>query len=98
MFNCLKKLGFADRIKKESITQMQALAEVEKHFKKETASVYSEVKQFREGKQNLEIYTQSFDKSSSMFSQMLHFLSLKENLSEDVALNEGRGFPIRASE
>lgn len=90
MLNTLFKFGFdkTGTMKNIKINSQEAQRLLDKYFKQELASVYTEINKFREGVKSLEVYNsqQSAQIGNStpqltMFHQMLYFLSLKEEVA-----------------
>ena len=84
----LLKFGYQDNMTKTKLSAQQALKILEKFFKQDLQSIYSEIRKFREGFKSFEIYTESLTnnkgKSLSMFHQMLYFLTLKDEMTTDA--------------
>jgi len=66
---------------------------LDRYFKQELSDIYREILEFREGVKSLEVYNKQLQSSgdsargkSSLFSQMLHFLSLKNEIGRETEL------------
>ena len=79
---------------KSKVTAPQALRCLEKAFKPDLQSIYSEIGKFREGFKCMETYTGQ--QKTTMFSQIIYFLGLKDDIDNDAAVGfrSGQGvFP-----
>lgn len=74
---------------KKKLNAQQALKLLQSKFKKETAQIFGQLEQFREGPKSMEVYTQQaaaiyrgerLSVQPNMFNQILNYLSFREEI------------------
>ena len=89
---------------KKKLNSQQALKLLQSKFKKETAQIFGQLDQFREGSKSMEVYTQQtaaqhrserLSVQPNMFNQILHYLSFRDEIIQGYEEGNAQSLFIR---